>query len=1094
MLRLLAWNARGLTDGKLSLGLPEYLRQFDVVMLTETQREHIPEQLFQGYAVSDTPATRDGRAGEGQLIAIRRSRNYTVTAHSQDASCIWMRLQPAGSCQPPLLLGVSYIPVAGSRQLSRVSLDERFDSLAEAVLTEPDSPAVLGGDFNTQLSPPNSRSRALLAACETCSLGVCTGELPGDEAAAPSRRGAQGQQDTRIDHWLANEAARPALLEARVGAQRWGSDHWPLEAQLQLQCQPPAVVPCAGTPLPRRTWQPAARDSYAQALAAQLNSASEPDHTDPEASLARVHAAISAAADSSGMAARQAPASQARQGRPYHEPFWDQECQQSKRRLRAASPNSKPRLERRHHKLVRRKARAYREQRVRAQLSSRCLQQRSFWQQLRRPGASMPEALQHVQAWDPYMQRAANAGLPPGLALPAHAYPAHPSGPAEALNEAITEREVLAALARLHNGRAVGHLGFPAELFRYAQPQQQPGQPQPQHVLAPALTAALNSMFSTGRVPAAANIGLITPIHKRGDQLSPDNYCPIAVPDTVNKLFSSVLLQRLLDFTEQRSLRAQSQAGFRPQQSVVHQLFTLEHLRQRQQHSGQRLYVCFLDLKGAFDRVSRPLLWEALERLGLHGRMLAAVQALYSTASIAVRLQGRAGPAFSSDTGVKQGCPLSPTLFGILADGLHRTLQLLDTASGIRLSPSLSITDLGYADDFALVSSTPQGLQRLIDTADYWAGNVGMQISPDKTVVMEMTSAQPAAISWFCGGRQLQSVQQARYLGMRFQAGKGFLPTFAWLRQQLCGANALVRRQYGRLDCSNSVWLQLQLHQTCVVPAGSFACEIWGPSVLTGAARKGRARLETCCLGQIKRMAGLRGSVASPIVCRELGVMPLRHVWLLRAAKFWNGLAAGDAFHKAVALDCVTEAIRGRDNWVRGLSSELASVGYPMQLGEVMHPIEIGALRSRLSANLDAVWAGLAVSPRLCPTNGARLCTYLRWFARPQGCATDLLRLPLPHRAMVRLLRFRTGCHRLPSMTGSFSGVPRSERRCPLCDSHYPDERHVLLECPSLGALRQEFSTLFVEGQTLRMFMWQQDVPLLAKFIARCENAVQTAV
>ena len=79
-------------------------------------------------------------------------------------------------------------------------------------------------------------------------------------------------------------------------------------------------------------------------------------------------------------------------------------------------------------------------------------------------------------------------------------------------------------------------------------------------------------------------------------------------------------------------------------------------------------------------------------------------------------------------------------------------------------------------------------------------------------------------------------------------------------------------------------------------------------------------------------------------------------------------------------------------------------------------------------------------------------------------------------------------------MIGSFSGVPRSERRCPLCDSHYPDERHVLLECPSLGALRQEFSALFAEGQTLRMFIWQQDVALLARFINRCQDAVQAAV
>ena len=37
---------------------------------------------------------------------------------------------------------------------------------------------------------------------------------------------------------------------------------------------------------------------------------------------------------------------------------------------------------------------------------------------------------------------------------------------------------------------------------------------------------------------------------------------------------------------------------------------------------------------------------------------------------------GRAGPAVSSQNGVKQGCPLSPKLFGLYADGLHRYLKL----------------------------------------------------------------------------------------------------------------------------------------------------------------------------------------------------------------------------------------------------------------------------------------------------------------------------------------------------------------------------------------------------------------------------------
>ena len=97
-----------------------------------------------------------------------------------------------------------------------------------------------------------------------------------------------------------------------------------------------------------------------------------------------------------------------------------------------------------------------------------------------------------------------------------------------------------------------------------------------------------------------------------------------------------------------------------------------------------------------------------------------------------------------SVSGVRQGCPLSPTLFGLLADGLHLFLQSAAAADGLAVGPDLMVTDLGYADDFCLVSATADGLQRIIDVVALWCNAVGMLPSSDKTVVMEMTGQQSA--------------------------------------------------------------------------------------------------------------------------------------------------------------------------------------------------------------------------------------------------------------------------------------------------------------------------------------------------------------
>ena len=72
-----------------------------------------------------------------------------------------------------------------------------------------------------------------------------------------------------------------------------------------------------------------------------------------------------------------------------------------------------------------------------------------------------------------------------------------------------------------------------------------------------------------------------------------------------------------------------------------------------------------------------------------------------------------------------------------------------------------------------------------------------------------------------------------------------------------------------------------------------------------------------------------------------------------------------------------------------------------------------------------------------------------------------LCRLLLVPWSILHSLRFRTGCHALPNVIGTRTGVPRSQRLCPLCQSPYSDERHTLLECTALSPLRETYSQLF---------------------------------
>ena len=277
-------------------------------------------------------------------------------------------------------------------------------------------------------------------------------------------------------------------------------------------------------------------------------------------------------------------------------------------------------------------------------------------------------------------------------------------------------------------------------------------------------------------------------------------------------------------------------------------------------------------------------------------------------------------------------------------------------------------TDLGYADEFCLVSATADGLQRIIDIAALWCDAEGMLPSSDKTVVMEMTGRQSADGSWSCGGRLLRQVSEVRYLGAVFQSGQGFLPSLARLQHRAQAAWAQLSRQYGTLHCEKGVWLMLQLYGACVLPAGSFACELWGVWLLLGQSRRARAHLSTVYHGHLSSLSGVRRTVPTPILLEELGQQPLADMWLLRAAGFLNSLMTGSAFHKAMAQDAVQlMQVNGVKGWVAGLSNALQTTGYAFQ-PQQLQGIDIGRLQALLRDGRQRVLDDLDICPRTAPS------------------------------------------------------------------------------------------------------------------------------
>lgn len=91
-----------------------------------------------------------------------------------------------------------------------------------------------------------------------------------------------------------------------------------------------------------------------------------------------------------------------------------------------------------------------------------------------------------------------------------------------------------------------------------------------------------------------------------------------------------------------------------------------------------------------------------LEQMGVSGRFLRFLKALYQDNSCRVRVGDKLSEEFVVNTGLRQGCVLSSLLFSLYINGLVSTLH--NGMCGVQCGGDV-VPGLLFADDTSLVAS-----------------------------------------------------------------------------------------------------------------------------------------------------------------------------------------------------------------------------------------------------------------------------------------------------------------------------------------------------------------------------------------------------
>ena len=145
----------------------------------------------------------------------------------------------------------------------------------------------------------------------------------------------------------------------------------------------------------------------------------------------------------------------------------------------------------------------------------------------------------------------------------------------------------------------------------------------------------------------------------------------IMVGHTLAKLYASILEQQLSRWADRTGTRTLGQAGIKKGFSTLDHIFTLRAIIEENRSHGRKIYCTFVDFRKAFDTIPRAQLILRLEEMGVPMELIWGILALYGAVKGQIRTPEGVSELIHSTIGVKKGCPLSPTLFGLYVDEIY---------------------------------------------------------------------------------------------------------------------------------------------------------------------------------------------------------------------------------------------------------------------------------------------------------------------------------------------------------------------------------------------------------------------------------------
>ena len=377
-----------------------------------------------------------------------------------------------------------------------------------------------------------------------------------------------------------------------------------------------------------------------------------------------------------------------------------------------------------------------------------------------------------------------------------------------------------------------------------------------------------NNIWRSGVVPKEWKEADVVLILKKPPATDIDQYRPIMLISNMCKLMTKMIAKRIGSAMEHSGILNDNQNGFRKGRRTTDNLFILQTLQEQSVKRNEKMFCLYVDIRAAYDSVSRPILYKKLNQYGFPSEFTEFLKDYYTGDNITSTCGGsRTSPMFLS-RGVRQGCNLSSYLFILYLTEFCDRVEMEDI--GAKLGDN-QVGFLCFADDLVLIARSEKEVSRHLEILSKWCSDYKMSVSPTKTQLVgpETEGVWILTTDGLEEDMILEFAQSYNYLGVTQY--KTLHKTLSDLSSEVMRKaeqfRALINLQ--RYTIIDSVKAYKTLWESVLLPSLLYSLDVVPIQIAT------IEKLELVQNRVGRTIMGLRSSTPSVAVNLELGMKPI---------------------------------------------------------------------------------------------------------------------------------------------------------------------------------------------------------------------------